>query len=92
VVAWRLRRLFSGAGPEQAPALERGVVELLREKLGLGRARRGRSFPADALERLAARRQGATRRHGHARRLGVGSLLLIVLGAAGFMSTARSAT
>jgi hypothetical protein len=84
VVAWRLRRLFAAAGAEQAPAVERGVVEVLRERIRSGAASAAQ-LPAEALQRLAARNGGATAATAARGALGVGSLLLILAGAAGFM-------
>ena len=84
VVSWRLRRAFLGAGAERAAALERGAADVLREQVRSGAAS-GAELPRDALARLAARREGAASGPGTRGALGVGSLLLILLAAAGFM-------
>jgi hypothetical protein len=84
VVSWRLQRAFSGAGAERAAALERGAAELLRERVRSGAASSA-ELPRDALARLAARQEGAASGPGTRGALGVGSLLLILLAAAGFM-------
>ena len=90
VVSWRLRRAFVLAGGSSPAAVERGVASVLHERIE--RARDGAAplpatLPPDVVQRLAARLAGASNGQPTARAsgLGVGSLVLIVLAAAGFM-------
>jgi hypothetical protein len=88
VVSWRLRRALAGRGASPA-AVERGLAALLRERVE--RARSGAAplpaqLPDDVGPRLEARLAGVSGpQAARAGGLGVGSLVLIVLAAAGFM-------
>ncbi|HEX5011101.1 MAG TPA: hypothetical protein VFY71_11945, partial [Planctomycetota bacterium] len=89
VVSWRLRRAFMLDGSSPA-AVERGVATVLHERIESARdggAPLPATLPPDVVERLEARLAGTADRRTRSRAggLGVGSLVLIVLGAAGFM-------